>query len=71
MSMQAVIVLKNGRTILGINYRMPAYAPPQPWVPASPAPFIGGYFHFQTQNGWVEVATNDIQTIQYSPGMYQ
>ena len=64
MSTRVLITLKNGKVIQGVNYRMDPNSAPTPWVPQSPVPFNGGYYHIETANGWVyNIGVDDIQSI--------
>ena len=61
MSAQLVFVMKDGRRIIGINYR--ADPAQKVFHPMDSGAWNGGTYHVETANGWVNIAVSDLSTL--------
>jgi len=65
MSTQVAIITTSGQLIQAINYRMDPSAPPHPSTPNDP---LGGTYHVQGPNGWIDIPANQVQAIALMGG---
>lgn len=68
MAAQVKVTLTTGQVIHALSYRMDPAAPAAPSVPNSPNPFLGGVYHLETTNGWLDIPVNQVASISLRPG---